>query len=145
MKAIYEKALEMLKPELIKYTGAGNIEREIKLSKKNFRTEYNGFEFVFNESGEGYDRFIKVMKKDIGFTFKVRKIDSEDLRRMQYVYDITVACNNNSLLLPLAKKVTPKFDKINKKYPGKITRNEYKNLDIHSKDDVISLINKILL
>ena len=144
MKKIYEKAIELLQPEFLKGIDTDGTEIDIKLSHANYRTEYEGFEFIFNESGEGYNRFIKVMKKDVGFTFKVMKNDPEDLNRMQFVYDVTIACKNNQILLPLAKKVKPDYRKIEKRFPGKITNNEYNSLDIHNKESVISMITKIL-
>jgi hypothetical protein len=143
MKNIYLKAIEMLQPTLIKCTGTDGVEREIKLSHANFRIEHEGFEFVFNESGESYDRFVKVIKKDIGFTFKVIKNDPEDLNRMQYVYDVTVAAKNDQLLLPFAKKVMPDWKKIDKKFPGKVSKSEYDSLDIHDKNAVVNFLNKL--
>jgi len=143
MKNIYEKAIEMLKPEYLKCTGIDNVERELKLSLGNYRIKFEGFEFVFNESGDGYERFIKIMKKDIGFTFKVMKNDPEDLNRMQYVYDVTVAAKNEQLLLPFAKKVMPDWKKIDKKFPGKVSKIEYDSLNIHDKNAVVNLLNTL--
>jgi len=71
------------------------------------------------------------------------KNDPEDLNRMQYVYDITIAAKNNPLLLPFAKKIIPNCQKINKKFPGKISKTEYNNLNIHNKESVINLGNDI--
>jgi hypothetical protein len=142
MENIYKKALELLKPEFFQITDVNNVKRNVKISKANCRIEYKGFEFVFNESDGNY-RFVKIMKKDIGFTFKVMKNDPEDLNRMQYVYDITIAAKNNPLLLPFAKKIIPNWQKINKKFPGKISKTEYNNLNIHNKESVINLLNKL--
>ena len=108
------------------------------------------FEFVVihpidcpDQGAEGIKSKVKIMKKLIGFSFTISKNDPEDIRRMEYVYDIAVACNNDQLLLPLSKKVIPKWEKVNIKFPGKITRKEYMSVDIHDKDAVVSIINKI--
>lgn len=90
-------------------------------------------------------RKVKIMKKDIGFTFTIHKDDPEDLRRIQYVYDVTVACGNDPLLLPLAKKVKPDVRKLAKKFNlSQDKQKEYQNLDIHDKEAVIAFIGKIM-
>jgi len=87
---------------------------------------------------------VKIMKKSIGFSFTITKDDPKDLERLEYVYDVTVAARGNQLLIPLAKKVMPDWKKIDKKFPSKITKEEYSALNIHNKEEVINLIKKIL-
>ena len=141
MKNIYEKALEMLKPVYAKHNDG--TDSTFEMSFRNYRLEFEGFEFVFNEKGDDYGRFVKIMKKDIGFTFKVMKNDPEDLNRLQYVYDVTIASKNEQLLLPFAKKVMPDWKKIDKKFPGKISKSEYDSLNIHDKNAVVNLLNTL--
>lgn len=85
----------------------------------------------------------KIQIKSIGFSFTLNKIDSEDIERMQFVYDILIACDGEITLYGLSNKNKPKFETIAKKYPKKVSRSEWENLNIHDKNEIITII-KIL-
>ena len=88
---------------------------------------------------------VTISDPNIGFSFKIYKDDPGDYNRLVFVYDVTIAASNSPLLLPFAKKQhIPKWEKINKKFPGKVSRDEYLNINIHDKEAVIKLIKKIL-
>jgi hypothetical protein len=112
--------------------------------KRKDRTCIDKFEITYLYGTDMTPPHVKIMRKDIGFAFKITKIDPEDVERMQYVYDVLVACDNNKVLSGLAKKQKPKFETIAKKFPGKINRAEWDGLDMHDKNAVISIIDKIL-
>lgn len=83
----------------------------------------------------------KIQIKNIGFSFTLNKIDETDIQRMEFVYDVLVACNGDKTLTSLSLKIKPKFETISKKYPKKINRQQWESLDIHNKKDVIDIIN----
>lgn len=163
MKTIYSKAIELfLSENYINqtrfYLVDGELQKEIKslsfcrckiensecdFCKNQKLKEKSDFEFILVNID--HVKYVKVMKKEIGFTFIVLQNNAEDLNRIQYVYDVTIAAKNNPLLLPFAKKEIPEFRKINNKFPGKISEKEYKAINIHDKEQVIDMLNKITL
>lgn len=85
----------------------------------------------------------KIQIKSVNFSFTLNKIDFSDLERMQFVYDILIACDGEKTLYGLSNKNKPKFDTIAKKYPKILSRSEWENFNIHDKNEIISIIKKL--
>ena len=85
----------------------------------------------------------KIQIKKFGFAFTLDKKDSKDIERMQFIFDILTVCKGDKTLSGLSKKIKPKYETIAKKYPKKINRQEWENLNIHDKKQVIAMIDKL--